>query len=234
MTNTVTPRIRLGFTLVELLTAIAVMGVLAALTVPVLFSVQRTAKIAVARTEMAQIETALDTYRAQFGFYPPSNGAGPAGALYNQLYYELCGATNIASDSGPCYQVLHSTSVVGVQFYQHLFNVGGIVNCAKDAGEDSAQARSFLSLKPSEIGALPITNNYGGYTVNFLVTSLGGPDERYQPMGFPRMNPFRYLGPRAAKHKAIGYDLWIQLVIGGRTNLVCNWSKKVMLNNPLP
>ena len=28
------------------------------------------------------------------------------------------------------------------------------------------------------------------------------------------------------------YDLYIQLMINGKTNLICNWSKQVQVNNP--
>lgn len=234
MTKISLQRIRSGFTLIELLTVIAIIGVLVAFTIPVLRSIQRRTKITVARAEMAGIETALENYKAQYGFYPPSNGAGSAGALNNQLYYELSGVTNVTRNSRPCYQVLHGSPVIGVQFYDHLFNVGGIVNCAKAGNEDAVQARTFLSIKPNQTGALPITNNYGGYIVNFFITSVGGPDANYQPMGFPGLNPFRYVAPSPANHNGNSYDLWIQLVIRGQTNLVCNWSKEVAINSPLP
>jgi hypothetical protein len=31
------------------------------------------------------------------------------------------------------------------------------------------------------------------------------------------------------------YDLWVQLVIKpGTTNLICNWTKQIIVNSPLP
>ena len=36
---------------------------------------------------------------------------------------------------------------------------------------------------------------------------------------------------RAVNLRAFGQN---QLVIGGKTNLICNWSKQVQINNPLP
>ncbi len=54
--------------------------------------------------EMAQLETAIDSYKAAYGFYPPSNPLyNPTnvttyeGHLINPLYYELLGTTNINS-----------------------------------------------------------------------------------------------------------------------------------------
>jgi prepilin-type N-terminal cleavage/methylation domain-containing protein len=223
-----------GFTLVELLTVIAIIGVLAAFTMPVLRSVGRTTKIARAGAEMVAIESALDNYKSQYGFYPPGSGNGAAAAVVNQLYYELTGVTNVTLNSTPCYQTLDGGSIVGTGFFANLFHVGGVMNCCKNAGEEVTQAKSFLYLKPNQIGSLPITNSFGGYAVNLQVTSVGGPDAAYQPMGFPGLNPFRYLAPRPANNNANGYDLWIQLVIGGKTNLVSNWSQKVIINSPLP
>src|ERR1700744_3767124 len=183
-----------GFTLMELLTVIAVIGILTAFTIPGLRGVQRSAKISRVKAELQQVETALENYKSRYGFYPPSNSSGSAAALFNPLYYELSGVTNVMVDSKPCYQTFSAESTVGTEFYTHLFNLGGVVNCSKaGGGEDAAPAKNFLpALKPNQVGALPITNSYGGFTVNFLSTSVGGPDTAYQPMGIPGLNPFRY------------------------------------------
>src|ERR1700744_4071164 len=135
-----------GFTLMELLTVIAVIGILTAFTIPVLRGVQRSAKISRVKAELQQVETALENYKSRYGFYPPSNSSGSAASLFNPLYYELSGVTNV-----------------------------------------------MVGLKPNQLGALPINNSYGGFTVNFLSTSVGGPDTAYQPMGIPGLNPFRYV-----------------------------------------
>jgi len=65
------------------------------------------------------------------------------------------------------------------------------------------------------------------------VSSVGGPDAAYQPFfGTPNFNPWRYACP--GTNNPNSYDLWVQLVISGRTNLVCNWSKQVQFDSPLP
>jgi hypothetical protein len=49
------------------------------------------------------------------------------------------------------------------------------------------------------------------------------------------VNPWRYTSnPQSATNNPGSYDLWVQLVMGGKTNLICNWSKQVQINNPLP
>jgi hypothetical protein len=51
-------------------------------------------------------------------------------------------------------------------------------------------------------------------------------------MGVSGVNPWRYACP--GTNNPTSYDLWIQLSIAGTTNLVCNWTKQVQLNNAMP
>ena len=235
MNNRSSEKNQTGFTLIELLIVITIIGVLAAFTIPALQSVSRTSKISQVKAEMAQIEVELDNYKAQFGFYPPSNGAGIASAVMNQLYYELSGVKSVVVNAKPSYQTLDTASTMSIAFYNNLFKTEGAVNCSRGNGEDAVPAKNFFyNLKPTQVGSLPITNSYGAYAANFLVTSVGGPDANYKPLGFPGLNPFRYASPSPTNNNANGYDLWIQLVIGGKTNLISNWSQKVLPNSSLP
>ena len=78
-------------------------------------------------------------------------------------------------------------------------------------------------------------NHIGYYTNNsifgLLVTSVGGPDPNYSPLP-GGVNPFRYVYP--GTNNPNSYDLWVQLVIRGKTNLICNWNKQVTVNSPQP
>jgi prepilin-type N-terminal cleavage/methylation domain-containing protein len=228
-----------GFTLIELLVVIAIIAVLAAFTIPVLKSVTRKKIIDRTQTEMAQLETAISSYQAAYGFYPPSNpNYNPANsatwndAYYNPLYYELLGTTNDNPGnpgSGTYYTLDHSASIVASSTMSDL-GVGGFINCSKSgADEDAPAAKIFLpDLKVGQYG----TNNIDGLYVNFLLCSVGGPDQSYKPMGLIGSNPWRYVNPGV--HNPKSYDLWVQLVIGGKTNLICNWNKEVQINSPLP
>ncbi|HTB85815.1 MAG TPA: type II secretion system protein [Candidatus Sulfotelmatobacter sp.] len=64
------PRRRSGFTLVELLTVIAIIGILAGMLVPVLSVVKTKALVARARTEESSLVTAITSYDADYGRYP--------------------------------------------------------------------------------------------------------------------------------------------------------------------
>jgi prepilin-type N-terminal cleavage/methylation domain-containing protein len=226
------PGFRRAFTLIELLVVISIIALLAAFTIPVLHTVARKKILDRTNGEMAQLELAIDSYKTAYGFYPPGNPGYPAipnDALFSPLYYELLGTTN---NQGTYYTLDGSASIgAGVATMNNAFGISGFINCSKSgAGEDAPAARNFLpDLNPNRF--MSATNNTVLATV--FVASVGGPDQNYRPFfGTPNFNPWRYVSPGVNNPNS--YDLWIQLVISGRTNLVCNWSKQVQLNSPLP
>ena len=64
------PRRSRGFTLLELMVVVVIIGVLAALIAPEVLSKIGTAKATAARTDIASIMTALKTYKLENGRYP--------------------------------------------------------------------------------------------------------------------------------------------------------------------
>jgi prepilin-type N-terminal cleavage/methylation domain-containing protein len=227
----------LAFTLIELLTVIAIIGVLAALILPVAGAVKKQSMIRTAQAEMAQLETAIDRYKSAYGFYPPDNPGNP---LVNQLYFELLGTTN--TDSTPTFQSLDDPTIklTGGLSPSQLnnaisLNVNGFMNCSKSgSGEDAQTAQNFLpGLKLHQV--VVYTNNSPTNTIpiKIIITSVGGPDRTYQPLNGLDLNPWRYNSSSPTNNPG-SYELWVQLVIAGKTNLICNWNKQVQINSPLP
>jgi prepilin-type N-terminal cleavage/methylation domain-containing protein len=215
-----------AFTLIELLTVISIIAVLAAFSIPVVGAIKKKAYLNHASAEMVAIETALDRYKAAYGTYPPGN---PNNSLISQLYYELVGTTNIGTALNPVYQTLDGYTNILQTAVTTAFGAGGFINCSKGGGEESIKAQTFL---PNLNLNTQVGDN--GYGVKLLVTSVGGPLPTYQagilPVG---VNPWRYVCP--GTNNPNSYDLWVQIVIKpGQTNLICNWSGKTLINNPLP
>ena len=89
-------RRRAGFTLIELLIVIAIIALLASMVFPITKALNRTKLRNRARGELAQLQTAIDAYKAKYGIYPPDNfyKVGNKEILsprINQLYFELFG-----------------------------------------------------------------------------------------------------------------------------------------------
>jgi len=218
-----------AFTLVELLVVISIIALLAALLLPVAGAVKKQSVIHTAQAEMAQLETAIDRYKSAYGFYPPDSTVTISNIPISQLYYELEGT--IYDPTNLAYTTLDGSATIQASDVSKAFPVvSGFVNCSKpNADESTPQARNFLpDLKPNQI-AENVTNN--NVRVTLLVGSAGGPDRTY-PWGVPDLNPWRYVSQ--GTNNPGSYDLWIQLSIGGQTNLICNWNKQVQINSPLP
>jgi prepilin-type N-terminal cleavage/methylation domain-containing protein len=226
-----------AFTLIELLTVIAVIAILAAFTIPVLSAVKRRQYLSEAQAEMTQLETAIQKYHDTLGFYPPDNGDTASdwySARTNQLYYELSGMTNTspANVTPAVFQTLDGSAQLDGGQAQSVFHVGGFVNCSKPgSGEDTPAGRNFLpELKPNQLGTFPAD----GVWITNLITAVGGPDTSYKPLGVQGLNPWRYKSSGTLTNNPGSYELWVQLVISGKTNLICNWSQQVQINSTLP
>ena len=79
-------RKKTGFTLIELITVMAIIALLAAMLMPALQRSRTQAHITRAKSAISQLETALENYAVDFGDYPQDEGASP----YNTVNLIIC------------------------------------------------------------------------------------------------------------------------------------------------
>lgn len=214
----------LAFTLIELLVVIAIIGVLAAITIPALGKVKQIQYRKTALAELKLIESAVENFKAKYGAYPPSNrnvASGYDSHGLNQLYYELTGVTR---DNVGNYTTLDGATTIKEADYLTAYGVAGIINCTKGSGEDKQEAKNFLSgvkVKSNDM----VTNYYNSQNIRTtaIVTSVGGPDDNYQPLNASGLNPFRYNSANPT-NSPNSFDLWVDLQISGKIYRINNWS----------
>ena len=225
------PRRRQAFTLIELIVVIAIIGLLAAMIIPVVGVVNRQKQIKTAQTQLQAMQLAIDSYKTKLGFYPPDNTNSPA---INQLYFELMGTTNNgagAANPPNIWGTMDGSAQIGTTplpsnpyNISQVFSVVGFANSSTRAHSDDAgsAATTFINnLTPNQIGlydpAVP--------DVKLLVCSVAWPLEKTPPPVSKNapLNPWRYVSTHPTNNSG-SYDLWVDLVIAGKTNRVCNWS----------
>ena len=199
-----------GFTIIELLVVIAIIILVAGLVVGlggVATSTQRTKR---AEAERAKLVTLIDAYKSKFGFYPPQNTNSPD---HNTLLYELAGARRVVGAPSP-YTAGNpgfETKFITSSFTELLpLGIGGVYGIL-NAPDDVTEVKHFLkNLKPDQYASLtPGTLS--------LVVPVEGPG------GKP--NPWNYLTGANATNNPASYDLWVDIIAGGKTVRIANWKE---------
>ncbi|MBU6399025.1 MAG: type II secretion system GspH family protein [Verrucomicrobia bacterium] len=218
-------RDRRGFTLIEMLVVIAIIGILASLVLAVAGQASVKMRLNRVRTELSQYETAIETYKAKLGSYPPDHvvpiASNPKNVnpTINQLFYELTGTTNIGATfmSTVDQQPLTSSQLLSA------FGVSGFAN----ASVQGQSARDFLpSLAQSQSALITLP---GVGQVRLLTVSvpwlLRNPKLPPPIPSAPQVNPVYY--NVSSPTNSTTYDLWAQVPIGSRVYTLGNWNNFV-------
>lgn len=210
---------RQGFTLLELLIVISIVGVLTALLMSAISKSRIRAKTSVAQAELAQMQSAIGEYKEKLGFYPPDNPSDPD---INPLYFELLGTTN----NGITYVTLDASGQISNSNgdINAKFNRQGFANSSTKAHttDESGAPMTFLNqLRPKQVGEIDL----GQPLVKILVCSVEWPDANGAPIPGTLLNPWRYVSSHPTNNPG-SYDLWVDLAIGKKIYRVSNWSKK--------
>lgn len=225
-----------AFTLIELLTVIAIIGVLAGLVVGLSGLATAKSREARIRGEHARLITGIESYKAEMNAYPQDNQRSDwltppetednlhKRAGHNLLYYELTGAV-FRTNGGPSFAPIGrnaANEAVSATALRTVFGVGGIENSARV--EREVPYRQF-KFKPDQYRAL---DTPAGTNVNILVVPLKGPHE-YDALGPGttriKVNPWFYDSSSTNRHNAESYDLWSEYLTGRGTNVrvIKNW-----------
>jgi type II secretion system protein G len=82
-----------GFTLIEIIVVVAIIGILSSLLMANFLGARERARDATRKSDIAQIQSALEVFRSDHGYYPPSTGSN--------IRLDRCGAGENLVGIGP-------------------------------------------------------------------------------------------------------------------------------------
>lgn len=158
-----------GFTLIEILIVIVIIGLLAGMTTTVVVSARRSVNNSVVTAQMAQLSIALEEYKNQFGEYPPDLSDPGAVTRHIKKRWPRYHVS---------YQVFLDQIATGCMISSGRYGADTILNSVDNL--DDLDPRHIWKLgAPSEDG--PSVGSY----LSSLVFWLGGlPDAQGVPSGF--------------------------------------------------
>ena len=144
-----------GFTLIELMIVVAIIGILAAIAIPNFLRFQLRARSSEGKTNIAAIRTAQESYQAEFGNYVSTNGAAPTAASVSSVKQPMisnAGFTDLGwAPEGEVY-FSYQTTIVPVAF--NGYTVGAVADID---GDTTDQVWGYL--KPNTSGTYAPTAN---------------------------------------------------------------------------
>ena len=221
-----TSRQNRAFTLIELLVVIAIIGILAGLLIPLAGVATAKMRLSRVQTELNSYVSAIETYKLETGEYPPDNGLlrnmntelpeYRTNAALNALYYELRGAIFTNANNTPSYILPAQNQVVRAQDLTNVFKIRGLRNSARVKNDID-----YKGFHPKQAQYDKI--RFEGSDVDILVVPVPGPFAFFGTNGTKQINPWFYDASSTNRHNKTGFDLWAEILIGGKTNVIANW-----------
>ena len=188
-------RSQTGFTLIEMLIVIAIIGILIGLLLPVLAVARRKANEAATRAIMHNLMLALDNYKTDTGLYPirpgGSNKIFDSGGGYNPGFYQTPCVAQSSTKANP------ATDNNNSKLIKHLLDQRFLDAKKTDTGTDNKLRDKFsmpivvrfLVLSPVASGdSLKLTEkpfawSYGADWCNGVKATAGATDPAYANVG---------------------------------------------------
>jgi len=222
-----------AFTLIELLAVISIIGILAGLLVGLAPQAAARMKESRTRAELENLVTAIESYKAKHGVYPPDNVTGRdsfgtpiVNPVVNPLYYELTGLVVRRQGNGGYFLPIGYEDDPKLRLDAEAtvlptFNRDGFVNAALTNNLRRLYHHDF---KPSQRAFIPSK----AVAVELLVAPVPWPakDARFpSPIagaGYETLNPWRYVSSNPTNNPT-SYDLWAEIVVRGQRRVIGNW-----------
>lgn len=219
--------IRRGFTLIELLAVIAILGVLATIILGMTSLATRKARVARVEAQLAQLESAIRSYKATFGFFPPDTLLNEDLAIdpqINPLFYELRGSIYNRTDNTYRPQGSSPSDAISASNVEFLFKRRGIVNSAES--EEGLAGRNFIEgIKANQIQWVGFTNPQ----VTYQTLSVGMEGVNNLPALDPDdllgVNSWNYVSTNPTNNPN-GFDLWAVIKFANTNIVIGNWSER--------
>ena len=216
-----------AFTLIELLTVIAIIGVLAGLIIPLSGIASAKMRIGRVQAELNTLMTMIDSYKHELGGYPPDHGLlsqtrtnDPLWRIRlqrNPLFYELSGAVFTNQGGAPAFKTLGSYEYVTPQQLDSFFSLTGIQNSSRFQNEVPYRSGTFKRSQYAELEEMG-----SGEHVDMLVVPVSGPS-MLPAEGGGTFNGWFYDSSSTNRHNRNSYDLWAEINVRGETRVIGNW-----------
>ena len=217
-----------AFTLIELLVTIAIIGLLAALVLPLSGIASAKMRIARVKAELNQYVNAIETYKLETGEYPPDHGLlNQVSSNDRDLYHQRAALNPLAFElrgsvfSNQTFICVVDNEAISASSFGNIFKRSGVRNSARfkndiDFKGFTLKEDQVENVDPGEFGGAE------GDEVELLKVSVPGPF-MLESESKVKFNPWFYDASSTNRHNKNSYDFWAEIIVQGKTNIIGNW-----------